>query len=176
MRLVDSHIGGVYVVRGEPVIDDRGYFMRIFDADEFARRGVDPTLAQCGVSFNSARFTLRGMHYQEAPHEESKLVRCIRGSAFDVAVDLRRDSPTYLQSFCIELHAGGPDSVLIPPGCAHGFLTLEPDTELLYQIGTPYAPHHATGVRWDDPAFGIEWPSSPAVISDRDRSFPDIQP
>ena len=174
MKLVDSPIVGVYVVRGEPIADERGYFMRIFDAAEFERLEIDPPLAQCSVSFNHAKLTLRGMHYQRPPHEESKLVRCIRGSVFDVTVDLRRDSPTYLQSFCTELRAGGSDSVLIPPGCAHGFLTLEPDTEILYQIGTPYAPHHATGVRWDDPAFGIDWPSAPSVISDRDRSFPDF--
>ena len=176
MRLVDSPIHGVYVVRGEPVADERGYFMRFFDADEFKRRGIDPPLVQCSVSLSHARFTLRGMHYQAAPHEESKLIRCTRGSAFDVAVDLRPDSPTYLQSFCMELHAGGSDGVLIPPGCAHGFLTLEPDTEILYQIGARYAPRYATGVRWNDPAFGIEWPSPPSVISDRDRSFADFEP
>jgi len=176
VNFIGTPIRGVYVVRGEPVADERGHFMRTFDAAEFERLGLDPRVAQCSVSFSPARFTLRGMHYQRPPHEEAKLIRCLRGRAFDVAVDVRPDSPTYRRSFGVELHAGGVDSVFVPAGCAHGFLTLEPDTELLYQIGTPYSPHHSAGIRWNDPAFTIDWPAPPVVMSERDSGYPDFEP
>lgn len=176
MNFIGTSIQGVYVVRGDPVTDERGHFMRIFDAAEFELHGLDPHVAQSSVSFNPTRFTLRGMHYQRPPHEEAKLIRCIRGRAFDVAVDIRPDSPTYRRWFGLELQAGSPDSVLVPPGCAHGFLTLDHDTELLYQIGTAHSPQHAAGIRWNDPAFTIDWPATPVVISERDRTYPDFEP
>lgn len=176
MIFVDTPVSGVYLVRGEPASDERGHFMRTFAADEFERRGLDPRVAQCSISFNPTSLTLRGLHYQQAPHQEAKLVRCVRGRAFDVAVDIRPDSPTYCRWFGVEISEGGVDSLFVPEGCAHGFLTLEADTEIQYQISTAYSPGHSAGIRWDDPALSIAWPASPVVISARDREYPDFQP
>ncbi len=137
---------------------------------------MNPAVVQCNASFNARRGTLRGMHYQAEPHGESKLVRCVRGAIFDVAVDLRADSPTFRRWHGVELSAENRLAFYIPAGLAHGFQTLADDTEMLYQMGDPYVPDAARGVRFDDPAFGIEWPAldGERIVSARDRAFPDF--
>ena len=146
--------------------DERGWFARSFDAEEFAARGLNPTVVQCNASFNAAAGTLRGMHYQARPHAESKLVRCVRGAIFDVAVDLRPDSPTFRSWYGLELSAENRLAFYLPEGLAHG-----------YQMGHAYVPDAARGVRWDDPAFAIEWPqpSGQRVLSEKDRSYPQFE-
>ena len=165
---------GVVVVSPDRHTDDRGFFARTWCGREFAAAGLPPTLAQCSVSWNERRYTLRGMHWEAAPERESKLVRCTRGAIFDVVVDIRPESPTYLRHIGLQIDADDHRAVFIPPGLAHGFLTLTAGTEVLYQMDSVYAPGAERGARWDDPAFGIDWPASPAMISDRDRSFPDF--
>jgi dTDP-4-dehydrorhamnose 3,5-epimerase len=177
VRLVDTPLPGAYVVELEPLGDERGWFARTFDADAFAQLGLDARVSQCNTSFNERAGTLRGMHLQAEPHGEAKLVRCTRGAVHDVIVDLRPDSPTFRRWFGIELRAGGTASLFAPAGTAHGFQTLEDASEVHYQMSHHYVPEAAGGVRWDDPAFGIEWPQPPAggrVISERDASYPDF--
>ncbi len=180
MRVHPTELPGVAVVELELLCDERGSFARTFDAELFAAHGLDPRVVQCSVSFNARAGTLRGLHYQVAPHGEGKLVRCTRGRVWDVAVDLRPDSPAHRRWLGLELAAGGTNSVFIPAGCAHGFQTLEDDSEVHYQMTHPYVPEAARGVRWDDPAFAISWPDPPLggerVICERDRSFPDCAP
>ncbi len=177
MRFQETKLPGAWVVELELLGDERGWFARTFDADEFARRGMDATVVQCNASFNARRDTLRGLHYQAEPHGEPKLVRCVRGAIFDVAVDLRPDSSTYCQWHAVELTAENRHAYYIPAGLAHGFQTLSEDCEVLYQMGARYVPEAARGVRFDDPAFAIEWPrpAGELVISERDRSYPDFQ-
>jgi dTDP-4-dehydrorhamnose 3,5-epimerase len=158
------------------VTDERGFFARTWCREEFADHGLTPELAQCSISFSHRKGTLRGLHYQAAPHQEAKLVRCTRGAIWDVALDLRRDSPTYRAWFGVELSAANRAALYIPEGCAHGQLTLSDDSEVLYQMSAPYVPSAARGVRYDDPAFGIEWPGEVVVINDRDASYPDTAP
>ena len=165
---------GAVVIEPELVEDERGFFARSFCAREFAARGLDARVAQCNVSFNRARGTLRGLHFQRPPHAEAKLVRCTRGAVYDVALDLRSDSPTFLVHFAVELSAANRKMLFVPAGLAHGFQTLEPDTEVFYQISTPYVPDAADGVRWNDPAFAIDWPLAVSAISERDRAYPDF--
>lgn len=157
-------------------MDERGVFARTYDRELFAAHGVALEIAQASVSQNARRGTLRGMHLQVAPHEEAKLVRCVAGAVYDVVVDLRAGSPTQLEWLAVELTAERRNALFVPPGLAHGFLTLADDTELEYLISTPYAASAAAGVRWDDPAVGIRWPASPEVISERDAGFPDLEP
>jgi len=166
-------IPGVFLVRTEPVRDARGSFARLHCPAEFAAAGIPFEPAQTSLSHNRAAGTLRGMHYQAAPMTETKLVRVVRGAAFDVVVDLRPDSPTHRRWAGFELTADNGAAVFIPEGIAHGFITLEPDTDVLYQIAPAYTPGHERGVRWDDPAFGIAWPRRPEVISERDAAYPD---
>ncbi len=166
-----TKIPGAFLVRPQPVADERGFFARTFCVDEFTAQGLDPTIVQRSVSSNKRRGTLRGMHYQVAPHTENKLVSCSHGSIYDVIIDLRRDSPAYRQWLAVPLTADGLDSLFIPAGCAHGFITLEDDCVVRYDISAFYAPQHARGVRFDDPAFGIDWPMAPTVISPRDLAF-----
>ncbi|HEY8574131.1 dTDP-4-dehydrorhamnose 3,5-epimerase [Phenylobacterium sp.] len=173
MRFSRTEIAGVMVVDIEPHTDERGAFARLHCPDEFAAAGCPFTPAQTSLSRNTHAGTLRGLHYQPAPHAEVKLVRAIRGRIFDVAVDLRADSPTHSRWTATELSAENARALLIPEGVAHGFLTLEADTDVLYQISPAFEPGHEAGVRWDDPAFGIEWPAPPKVISARDASYPD---
>jgi len=175
MRFSPSGIDGVVVVDMEPRSDERGAFARLQCPDEFAAAGHPFTPAQTSLSRNPHAFTLRGMHYQPAPHAEMKLVRAVRGRIFDVAVDLRPGSPTYRQWTAQELSAENGRALLIGEGVAHGFLTLEPDTDVLYQIAPKYEPGHEAGVRWDDPAFAIAWPAAPVSISARDAGYPDHQ-
>jgi dTDP-4-dehydrorhamnose 3,5-epimerase len=175
----ETPMPGALVIEPERIEDERGFFARTFSSEEFAARGLDPRVDQCSTSFNPKVGTLRGMHYQAAPHAEAKLVRCTRGAIFDVAVDLRRDSPAYLRWFGVELSADDGRALFVPEGCAHGFQTLVDSTEVLYQISTPHVPSAGRGVRWDDPAFGIKWPPAPPggrTMSRRDAEYPDFTP
>ena len=176
MRFHRTGIPGAYIVELEPLKDDRGFFARTWCAREFREKGLNDALAQCNVSFSYRRGTLRGMHYQAAPHEEAKLVRCVRGAIFDVIIDLRPGSHSYMNHVSVDLAAGEPRMIYVPEGCAHGFQTLEDDTEVLYQMSVPYAPGYARGVRWNDPAFGIDWPIKNPVILERDANYPDFVP
>jgi dTDP-4-dehydrorhamnose 3,5-epimerase len=175
MIFTNTPIDGVSVIEAERLEDERGFFARTWDPEEFAERGLNPELAQCSISFNRARGTLRGMHYQEAPHEEAKVVRCTAGAIFDVALDLRPGSSSFRQWVGIELTAENRRALYIPEGCAHGFLTLDDGCEIHYQISKAYRPEAARGVRWDDPAFAISWPEEVVVINERDRSYPDFK-
>jgi dTDP-4-dehydrorhamnose 3,5-epimerase len=172
MHFHDTAIAGVLVVELERLEDARGFFARSFDARAFAERGLAGVMIQQSVSFNSARGTLRGMHWQE---DEEKLIRCTQGAVLDVAVDLRRESPTFKRWLAVELSARNWKQIYFPRGVAHGFVTLADDSELQYQMSVEYRPERQRGVRWNDPAFAIEWPLVPSVISDRDANFPDFQ-
>jgi dTDP-4-dehydrorhamnose 3,5-epimerase len=174
VRFVDTPIPGAVEVELERHEDERGFFARVWDPDELAAAGLTPSLAQASISRSTRAATLRGMHFQVAPHEEAKLVRCVRGSIFDVVLDLRADSPTYLGWHGVRLDEGNGKALYIPEGCAHGFQTLSADSDVLYLISNYYVPEASSGVRWDDPAFGIEWPSaSERTIGERDRAWPD---
>lgn len=177
MRFEQTPLPGAWLIELDLLGDERGWFARTFDAAEFVQRGMNPAVVQCNASFNPQRGTLRGMHYQAEPHGESKLVRCVRGAIFDVAVDLRAGSPSFRRWHGVELSAENRLAFYIPAGLAHGFQTLTDDAEVLYQMGDPYVPESARGVRFDDPAFGIDWPSVQAglrIVSERDRAFPDF--
>lgn len=173
MRFAPTQIAGVVVVELEPASDDRGFFARAHCPEEFAAAGFAFTPVQTSLSRNHRAGTLRGLHHQAPPWAEAKLVRAVRGRAFDVAVDLRPESPTHRRWTAVELSAETGRAVLIPAGVAHGFLTLEDETDILYQIDRAFTPGHEGGVRWNDPAFGVKWPHPPAVISDRDAAYPD---
>jgi dTDP-4-dehydrorhamnose 3,5-epimerase len=176
MRFQQTSLSGVWVIELDLLGDERGWFARTFDEEEFRSRGLSPAVVQCNASFNAEGDTLRGMHYQADPHGEPKLVRCVRGSIYDVALDLRPDSPTYLAWHGVELSAENRLAFYIPAGLAHGFQTLQENCEVLYQIGAPYVPEAARGVRWDDPAFAISWPEPQGerIIAERDASYPDF--
>lgn len=177
MRFTAScDIDGARVVELERRVDDRGYFARMWCETELADHVEAPRISAINVGFSPAVGTLRGMHFQTAPHDEVKYVRCTRGAAFDVMVDLRPESPTHLRWFGAELTAGGDTMLLVPAGCAHGYLTLAPDTELMYLTDKPYAASAAGGIRYDDPAIGIEWPAPIVVVSDADRNWPLLVP
>jgi len=174
MHFQPTPIPCVVVVRPERFEDERGFFARAWAKDAFEEQGLNTSLAQCSSSYNVKKGTLRGMHYQAAPHAEAKFVRCARGTLYDVALDLRPDSATFKQWFGIELSAENGVALYIPEGCAHGFLTLEDATEVFYMITAPYEPEAARGVRYNDPAFGIEWPGEAVVINERDASYSDL--
>jgi dTDP-4-dehydrorhamnose 3,5-epimerase len=176
VKFAETSLDGVVVVECTPSTDERGSFMRTFDASLWREHGLDPAVVQTSVSRNTRRGTLRGLHFQAEPHAEPKLVRCSRGAIFDVAVDLRRDSPTYCGWYGLELTSENGLMLQIAPGFAHGFLTLADDTEVAYQIATAYEPSAGRGVRWDDPAFAVDWPLEPIVISERDATYPDFAP
>lgn len=159
-------------MKPEPLVDERGLFARVWCAAEFSKHGVPMQPVQANVGFSPRRGTLRGLHYQVAPDLEAKLVRCTRGVVYDVLVDLRPDSPTYLKWCAVELDAGARWSVYVPPLCAHGYLTLSDDAEVYYQASAPFVPESARGVRWNDPLLGIEWPIAVELVSDRDKSWP----
>ena len=173
MRFTATDIDGVVIVDLDVISDERGSFSRLHCPDEFAAAGHPFVPAQTSLSRNAKARTLRGMHYEAAPRAEAKLVRATRGAIFDVAVDLRTDSPTYLRWTGTELSAESGRALLIGQGMAHGFITLEDDTDVLYQIDRMFEPGHGRGVRWNDPAFGIEWPLAPLVISERDDAYLD---
>jgi len=175
----ETEVAGGYVVEPERLEDERGFFARTFSAREFAARGLDDRVEQCSTSFNAKAGTLRGLHYQAAPHGEAKLVRCTRGAIYDVCLDLRPGSASYLRWTGMELSADDGRALFVPEGCAHGFQTLVDASEVHYQISTPYVPDAARGVRWNDPAFGIEWPPAPPAgrtIAKRDAEYPDFAP
>lgn len=172
MKFIETPLPGAYVVDTEPLRDERGWFARTWCRRDFAAQGLETAIEQCSVSFSPARGTLRGMHYQSAPHAETKVVRCTRGAIYDVIVDLRADSSAYCRWFGIELTAENTRMLYIPKGFAHGFLTLKEDTEVYYQMSDAYVADAARGVRWDDPAFNIVWPAAVRVISERDRHYP----
>jgi dTDP-4-dehydrorhamnose 3,5-epimerase len=176
VRFRETGVAGAWLIEPEPIADERGFFARVFCREEFTANGLNPDLAQGNVSYNHAKGTLRGMHYQAAPHAEAKLVRCTRGAIWDVALDLRPDSPTYLAWAGYELSDANRSMLYVPEGCAHGFLTLTDGAEVTYQMSAPYAPAAARGVRWDDSAFGIDWPGEVVVINQRDASYPDTEP
>lgn len=175
MRFTETEIPGVVLVETEPHEDARGAFARLHCPREFADAGHPFAPVQTSLSRNPHVGTLRGLHHQPAPHAETKLVRAMRGRIFDVAVDLRPDSPTHRRWTAAELSAVNARALLIPAGVAHGFLTLAPDTDVLYQIAPAFQPGHEAGVRWDDPAFGVAWPAAPALISERDAGYPDYR-
>ena len=173
----ETKLKGAYFIQVEPFEDDRGLFARMFCRAEFQTRGLNPSVAQCNVSLNRTKGTLRGMHYQIAPHAEAKLVTCLTGSIYDVIIDLRPDSPTRCQWVARELNARYPRTLIyIPEGFAHGFQTLKDDTEVFYQMSYPYVPDAARGVRWDDPVFAIQWPKGPRTLSERYKNYPDYSP
>ncbi|MBF0246630.1 MAG: dTDP-4-dehydrorhamnose 3,5-epimerase [Alphaproteobacteria bacterium] len=173
MLIEKTPLPGVLVTSLQKIEDERGFFARTYCEREFAEAGVDIHILQTNVSGNRLKGTLRGMHYQDQPHPDRKLVTCGRGAIFDVAVDLRLDSPAYCQWFGVELTADNRKGLFIPPGCAHGFLTLTDDTDVIYLMGETYHADLARGVRWDDPAFGIVWPEQPRIMNERDASYPD---
>jgi len=176
LKFVPTPLAGAFVVELELIEDERGFFARSFCQNEFRARGLDPVVAQCNVSLNRSRGTLRGLHYQAPPHEEAKLVRCTRGAIWDVIIDLREGSPTRWKPFSNELTADNRRALYVPRGFAHGFQTLADDSEVLYQISEFYHPECSRGLRWDDPALGIRWPLPDPVVSARDRAYPLLAP
>jgi dTDP-4-dehydrorhamnose 3,5-epimerase len=177
VRFEETPVAGAFVIDLEPIGDERGFFSRAFCRREFEEHGLNPDVVQCNLSLSMLAGTLRGMHFQRPPHEEAKLVRCTRGALWDVVLDLRPDSPTYLRWYGVELDPENRRALYVPEGCAHGFQTLVPETEAFYQVSAAYAPTHDAGVRWDDPAFGIEWPdAAERTISDKDLGWPDYEP
>jgi dTDP-4-dehydrorhamnose 3,5-epimerase len=174
MKFAETKLKGAFIIDPERLEDDRGFFARSWCQREAKRYGLEPEWLQCNISFNKNRGTLRGMHYQVAPFEEAKLVRCTMGAIHDVIVDLRPDSPTFRLWTAVELTAENRCMLYIPEGFAHGFLTLKDDTEIFYQMSEFYDPESARGVRFNDPAFGIAWPMGISVISDQDRNYPNF--
>lgn len=175
MIVEETGIAGAVIIDLDRKEDDRGFFARTWDVEEFADLGLNPRLVQCNLSFNHKRGTLRGMHYQVSPHEEAKLVRCTQGAIFDVIVDVRAGSSTFLRWIGVELTAENRRALYVPEGFAHGYQTLQDDTEAFYQVTEFYTPEAERGARYNDPAFGIEWPlGEPAVISDKDAEWPDF--
>lgn len=173
MFFTEAKLKGAFVIGLDRKADLRGFFARTFCVQEFEAHGLSPRVAQCNMSYNRHRGTLRGMHWQAPPSAEAKLVRAVRGSVLDVIVDLRPGSPTYLQHVAVELTASNGQMLYIPEGFAHGFQTLEDETEVFYQMSEFHAPEQARGARWNDPAFGIAWPLPDPTMSDRDRTWPD---
>ena len=176
MKFTETRIKGAFVIELEKFEDERGFFARTWDTEEFKVKGLNPKLAQCSISLNKEKGTLRGMHYQVAPHEEAKVVRCTMGAVYDVILDLRTSSPTYKQWFSVELTAENRKELYIPEGVAHGFQTLAANTEVSYQISEFFHPENARGVRWNDPAFQIQWPLPDTVISPKDLAYPGWKP
>lgn len=176
MRIEPTEIEGVVILRWELVKDERGSFARTFCAEQMEAAGLPFSVVQANMSRSTAMHTLRGLHMQRAPHGEPKIVSCPRGRVWDVTVDMREDSATYRRWLAFELGEGGDRAVHLPEGVAHGFLTLEPDSEVHYLMGAAYVPDAAIGFRWDDPALGIEWPQQPQVISERDAGYPLLDP
>jgi dTDP-4-dehydrorhamnose 3,5-epimerase len=176
MIFTPTKLPGAYVVDLNRLEDERGFFARSWCQREAQELGIDPHVVQCNISFNKKKGTLRGMHLQLPPHAESKLVRVTRGAIYDVIIDLRPDSDTFKQWIAVELTAENRRALFVPKGFAHGFQTLEDETEIFYQMSEYYAPEWAFGVRWNDPAFGVRWPLEVAEISPKDRALPDVTP
>ncbi len=175
MKFVETPLAGAYVLELERLEDERGFFARTWCAEELAGHGLEARIAQCNLSSNRRRGTLRGMHYQAAPHQEAKIVRCIRGAIYDVIVDLRHGSPTMRRWTSVELTADNRRALYVPKDFAHGFQTLTDDAEVFYEMSTPYAPGFGRGVRWNDPALAIEWPLGDPILSERDCGYPVLR-
>jgi len=174
MIFTETRLKGAYIITLEKIEDERGFFARSWCQGEFAERGLNSNLSQCNISYNRHKGIIRGMHYQAAPHEEAKLVRCTMGTIYDVIIDLRPNSKTHKEWFSLELSAENRQLLYVPEGFAHGFQTLSDNAEVFYQMSTSYAPESAKGVRWNDAAFGIQWPEDVQLISERDQSYPDF--
>jgi dTDP-4-dehydrorhamnose 3,5-epimerase len=175
MKFTESRIPGAWIIDVSEIHDDRGFFAMTWLPDEFTQRGLDPSLAQCNLAFNHKRGTLRGMHFQKAPHEQVKIIRCTRGALLDVIVDLRPASPAYRQWEAVELTADNHRMLYMPKGIAHGYITLTDGAEAYYHASTPWAPAAESGVRWNDPAFGIAWPFEPNIVSAKDNAWPLVE-
>jgi dTDP-4-dehydrorhamnose 3,5-epimerase len=175
MKFVETKLKGSFIIDPERLEDERGFFARSWCQREAKQYGLEPEWLQCNISYNKSKGTMRGMHYQAAPFEEAKLVRCTMGAICDVIIDLRPDSATFKKWMAVELSSANRRMLYIPEGFAHGFLTLQDQSEVFYQMSEFYVPELARGVRWNDPAFGIEWPISVSVMTDKDRTFPDFQ-
>jgi dTDP-4-dehydrorhamnose 3,5-epimerase len=171
----ETKLPGAFVIDLQKYEDERGFFARSWCRKEFEAHGLDPRTVQCNVSFNKVKGTLRGMHYQVAPYAEAKLVRCTRGAIYDVIIDLRRESATYKQHVSEVLSSNNYKALFVPEGFAHGFQTLEDNSEVFYQMSEFYSAEHQRGLRYNDPAFGINWPTDVTVISDRDRNYEDFK-
>jgi dTDP-4-dehydrorhamnose 3,5-epimerase len=176
MKFIETPLKGVFVIELEKRGDERGFFARLFCENEFRQHGLNPRIVQMNGSLSGQRGTLRGIHYQVAPKAEDKTFRCIRGALFDVVIDLRPQSPTFLKHITVELTAENRKMVHVPQGCANSYLTLEDDTEMYYLTSEFYSPENERGIRYNDPALGIAWPMAPAVISDKDKNHPDFRP
>lgn len=175
MIFTETKLKGVFLIEPERFEDERGFFAHSWSRREFEAHGLDPHLVECNISFNHKRGTLRGMHFQTAPRAQPKLVRCTMGAIYDVAIDLRPESPTFKQWVAAEMTAANRLMFYVPEGFAHGFQTLTDETEVFYQVSETFAPEHASGVRWDDPAFGVEWPHAERrIIIARDAEYPDF--
>lgn len=175
MIFAETKLKGTFIVEPERLEDERGFFARTWCQREFEAYSLNTRWVQCNISFNRKKGTLRGMHYQAAPYKEAKLVRCTMGAIYDVIVDLRPESPTFKQHFAVVLTAQNHRMLHVPEGFAHGFLTLENNTEVFYQMSEFYVPGYSKGIRWNDPAFGIQWPADVQVISERDQNHPDFK-
>jgi len=175
MIFQESKVAGAFEINIDPRFDERGFFARSWCQQEFDQQGLNSHLVQCNISYNPRKHTMRGMHYQVEPFAEAKVVRCVKGAIYDVVIDLRPESSTFRQWTGLTLTAANRQMLYIPEGCAHGFLTLEDQTEVLYQMSEFYHADSARGVRWDDPAFCIQWPATPELMSERDRTYPDFQ-
>jgi dTDP-4-dehydrorhamnose 3,5-epimerase len=174
MTFTETALPGAFVIEPELIKDKRGFFARTWSEKEFAEHGLESRLVECNASFNMKKGTLRGMHYQLPPYAQAKLVWCLRGSIYDVIIDLRRDSPTFRKWVAVDLSSSNRLMLYVPKGLAHGFQTLEDHTEVFYQMSEVYAAESASGVRWNDPAFSITWPADPRTIIDRDQNYPDF--
>lgn len=172
MKFTETPIGGAFVIDLDRVEDERGFFARSWCEEEFRANGLNPRIVQCNVSYNRHKGTLRGMHFLDQPYQETKLVRCTMGEIHDVIIDLRPGSAAFLRTFGVELSAANRRMLYVPEGCAHGFVTVTDEAEVFYQMGQRHVPGAGNGVRWNDPAFGIEWPIEPIVVSMRDASWP----
>lgn len=175
MHFTETNLRGAFIIEPEKLEDERGFFARCWSEREWAAQGLDSHLVECNLSFNKKRGTLRGMHFQTAPRGQAKLVRCTMGAAYDVVIDLRSESATFKQWVAVELTAMNRLMLYVPVGFAHGFQTLKDETEIFYQMSEVYAPEYAGGVRWNDPAFAVDWPAQVEVISARDNQYPDFE-
>lgn len=174
MNFIKTEIPGAYIIELERLSDHRGFFARSFCEEEFRAHGLNPSVAQCSLSFNPKKGTVRGLHSQKWPHEEAKLVRCTQGAVYDVILDLRPDSDTFLRHVAVELTAENHRMLYVPEGVYHGFMTMEDNSEVFYQMSTAFHGESAVGVRWNDPAFGIKWPGPMTCISEKDKNHPDF--
>lgn len=175
MKFQETKLAGAYIVDLNLLQDDRGFFARMFCREEFAQHGLVPDVMQGNMSWNKAKGTLRGMHYQHHPYQETKFIRCTRGAIYDVIIDLRKDSPTYQQWIGVELTADNRTALFVPKDFAHGFITLQDDTEVFYLVSQSYQPGSEGGIRWNDPRFNIQWPIQPTCISPKDAAWPDYR-